>query len=448
MIINCKIINDGLEITVNKKDYKITYPKNIWKNCNRNLKNILVDNLTYIKTLSLALTKNNKILKYGISTPLLKSFFDTCAIKDMPRISEWEEYGFKVSTKDLVKNFLNADIKFKDYDINFLKEYNNDLKENSILSFSFGKDSLLSYGIASEIGLKPNVVFIKDMFDFEAKHKLEKIRKFEKEFKTKINTMCDETDKIFSGKFYINFVVTNALNGYFLMFLPFQNYFKSKYMIFGNQQNMNQYFYDKEGFKCYASYDQSSEWVLEQSKIAALVTNNKVRILSLIEPLHNMAEVKILKQRYADLFKYQVSCTLDYGYGRSSVWCHDCSKCAKFFMIYKALNIDVKEKGFKENMLSKEFLDLFPLFKGNDVQSYDKTKEARDEQLLAFYLAYKNKTTGYLIDKFKKEFLKEAVKREDELIKKYLIAHDPITMPLKIKNDVLSVYREELNKDI
>jgi len=441
MKINCKATSNGINITINRKDYKITYPKNIWKNYKQ--KNLLIDNLAYVKTHSLTLIKEN--IEYQTKHPLLKSFFDTCAVRDIPRISEWEPYNCKVSTRELMKNFLNANITFKDYNGRFPNNKHN-LKENSILAFSFGKDSLLSYGVAKEINLEPNLVFIKDMFDHEAEHKLKKKHEFEKEFKTKINIMNDNTDKIFSGKFNINLSVTNALNSYLLMLLPFQNHFNSKYIIFGNQQNMNQYFYDKEDFKTYPSYDQSSEWVLEQNKMASLITNSDVKVLSLIEPLYNIAEVKVLNQRYKDLFKYQMSCTLDYNYGEEGVWCYDCSKCVKFFMIYKALNISTKDKGFKWNMLDREFLPLFPLFKGNEIQAYDKTKGARDEQLLAFYLAYKNNTKGYLMNKFKKEFLKEAAKREDELIKKYLSTYNPITLPSKIKNKVLSIYKEELEK--
>ena len=53
-------------------------------------------------------------------------------------------------------------------------------------------------------------------------------------------------------------------------------------------------------------------------------------------------------------------------------------------------------------------------------ESYEKSKEAYDQQLLAFYLAYRNKAKGYLIDLFKKKYLKQAKQREDELINKFL----------------------------
>ena len=70
----------------------------------------------------------------------------------------------------------------------------------------------------------------------------------------------------------------------------------------------------------------------------------------------------------------------------------------------------------------------------------------RDEQLFAFYLAYKNKNKGYLIDKFKKKFLKEALAREDELYNKFFKVHRAASIPTKIKRDINSIYKEELKQ--
>jgi hypothetical protein len=59
------------------------------------------------------------------------------------------------------------------------------------------------------------------------------------------------------------------------------------------------------------------------------------------------------------------------------------------------------------------FVDMF-------ISSYEKAPEAKEQQLLAFYMAYRNGVKGYLIDKFKKKFLKEAKSREDELYRRFV----------------------------
>jgi hypothetical protein len=49
-----------------------------------------------------------------------------------------------------------------------------------------------------------------------------------------------------------------------------------------------------------------------------------------------------------------------------------------------------------------------------------------------------------IIDEFKKKFLKEAIERQDELIKKYLGLHRSETIPQKYKLQVRRIYKEEL----
>ena len=77
---------------------------------------------------------------------------------------------------------------------------------------------------------------------------------------------------------------------------------------------------------------------------------------------------------------------------------------------------------------------------------YDKAPESRDQQLLAFYMAYKNGAKGYAIEKFKKKFLKEATAREDELYKKFFKVHPALTLTPKLRKEVTSIYKEELNR--
>jgi len=68
----------------------------------------------------------------------------------------------------------------------------------------------------------------------------------------------------------------------------------------------------------------------------------------------------------------------------------------------------------------------------------------RDEQLLAFYLAYKQGYKGELIDLFTKLYLKEAEKREKELREDYFGIHSTKTLPKELKDKLLNIYQEEL----
>jgi hypothetical protein len=384
---------------------------------------------------------------YRTKLPLLKTVMDVCAVRDIPRIAEWEPYKVPVRASELLRNLLNTQFEFEDYNRSF-PNYELDPSETAIVSVSFGKDSLLTYAVASELELKPKAVFIRDMFDHEAIHKLKAIKSFEHEFNTKVTTIIDTTDYIYTDKYHVNLVVTNAMNGYNIMMLPVAYYFKSKYIMFGNQYSLNNYYFDDEGYKCYISYDQSSTWILEQDFCTRVMTQGKVRTCSIIEPLYDIAIMKILHHRYPQFGKYQISCGLDGGARKSYRWCHFCSKCAKFYIIAKALGVDVKQLGFADDLLKKGYKLYYPLFDGVILDIDDRTQEARDEQLLAFYIAFNNNRSGELMELFKKEYLEEAKAREDELYKRFFGIQDSLSIPDKFKSNVISIYREELTNPI
>jgi hypothetical protein len=86
------------------------------------------------------------------------------------------------------------------------------------------------------------------------------------------------------------------------------------------------------------------------------------------------------------------------------------------------------------------------LFNKHTERVLEKPRAVRDEQLLAFYLAYRNKDKGYLIDEFKRKFLSEAKAREDELYNKFFTVYNAVSLFGKLKREVNSIYKEELSK--
>jgi len=89
--------------------------------------------------------------------------------------------------------------------------------------------------------------------------------------------------------------------------------------------------------------------------------------------------------------------------------------------------------------------DYFSLFGGSNVNTYALTGRGRDEQLFAFYLAWRNGDKSPLVEEFEKRFLDEAKGREDELYKTFFSIQESITMPNGIKNKVESIYKEVLS---
>jgi hypothetical protein len=96
-------------------------------------------------------------------------------------------------------------------------------------------------------------------------------------------------------------------------------------------------------------------------------------------------------------------------------------------------------------MLDSEMRDYYSLFGGSDVQTYALTGRGRDEQLFAFYLAWRNGDKSSLVNEFASRFLDEAQAREDELYKTFFGVHKSITLPKKINDRARSIYKEVLS---
>ena len=447
--ISYKINRDNFQIKVSGcSEYSVNYPVGILSNLKRRAKEILLDNFIYTRTFPLILLNNNTLF-YKISEPLLKDFINYGLLKDLPRISD----SAKIETKRLIENFNESQ---KNGSVIFKKPNRTEkvlpLKETSeklaVLSLSFGKDSLLSYGISREIGLDVYPVFINDMGkynpnEFEIKKKI--AESFSKEQKP-VFILLDETDNLFRSKEMKEKIEeldgTNAMLTFALELTPLAYSYGAKYIIFGNERNLSNYFINKEGFRVYPSYDQSSIYMKRENQHLKKLTDGNVQILSLVEPIYNIAEMKILYHRYPELLKYVMSCSSKKL--SNEKWCYRCPTCAKAFLYSVAVGGDPKKMGFRKNLFEMKYKNLYPVFTSEIERVYEKPPRVKEEESLAFYLALRNGQKGELIDLFKQKYLKRVEKKEKELREKYFGIHPSQTLPPELKDKVLRIYEEEL----
>ncbi|OGM01637.1 hypothetical protein A3K72_03685 [Candidatus Woesearchaeota archaeon RBG_13_36_6] len=449
MKIRCQETRKGVSIKVHKKVYKLEFPEEVWKDYPENLKVVFVENYAYLKSLHLPKMLNNgDKIDLNTSSPLFKNLIYNAVLRHIPFCSDVDG----VSTAKNIKDFMSLSFEFGNQKPTY-PFYNKQLDEKAVVPFSFGKDSLLTFGIADELGLEPTAVMSLDNdCPLENKYKKPVSRRFEKDLKTKVWKIKNNTGKMHLYKYW-NVPKTEWGYGHLITefcfnMLPFVHYLDARHIIFGNENSCNNHYINSEGFKSYPVYDQSSEWMLEMSKMTKAITNNQVGVFSFIEPLNELAIIKVLHERYPQLGKYQMSCFPDDSdHGKEHYWCGHCSKCARMFIFLKAHNIDPEKVGFNVNMLNEEYIHKYSLFgigKNNSSLGWDVSGLGRDEQLYAFYLAYKNGAKGEVITRFKECFLKEAVAREDELNKRYLGINEFRTIPRKFQKSVLSIYKEAL----
>lgn len=500
--INTKIVKNGLSLNLFylikkklKKIHKIheslIYPKEVWSFYPEKKKQKLKRNLSYLLTLPLPLLANFKKIDYNIAEPEFKKKFQKLMLRDLPTST----FEYKQDFEKIKKQYLSLNISFNKGDKNKIQKNNNKNQRNiklksksnqfkqnnkqnnkykqsktnkiddadnidTIISFSMGKDSLLSLAISKEINLKPLALYINDTVSpTENKIKIRTLRKISNKIKIKTAVVTNSVEKLNDFETWdreeMSLNYAHMVTSFCFISLPFIHFYNAKNLIIGNEKNMD--FYLKlRNKKLYPSYDQSSEWTKEQEKMLNNFENKEnkfenVNVFSVIRPLTNIAIIKILYSRYPDFAVFQNSCYgLDaLGNSRNSTkkrWCLNCSACKDTSLFLTAFGINPKIVGL-EKMFDKKYKKNYALFKKRkEVKEVYDILVSRDQELLALLFALRNGSKGYIIELFKKHYLKEALSREDELRKKYFKLYQS-RIPKEYKSKILSIYKEEL-KDL
>lgn len=448
--ITLKRKSNGFNVFFRNKKYPVDYQKKYWNALSPEMKGFFSENMTYLSTMHLNQMLGIKELKFNFKNPFLASYFYRAFFKHAPFSAD----SGNRTTAFFMKGFLNNDYTYERGD-DFTVPRMNEAKPSmdAVINFTFGKDSLITAAIANELDMDYILSFmISADYPLEYKYRKPMMKRFSKEFKKEIVTIYDGTAKMHNEKYWR--IKYNEWNiGHLITFLamvqvPLITHYKAKYIFLGNENDCSLNYINKDGYRSYPVYDQSAEWMMELKKIMGLITPTRCNVASLVEPLSDLGIMHILHNRYSDMSKYQMSCFPDDSYGgKDNYWCHHCTKCARIFILAKALGFDPKRFGIKDEMLSIRHKHYFSAFGASkSASAYDMSGVGRDEQLYAFYLAYKKGATGYLIDLFRKKYLARVKEREDELYKKFFTVRDSITLPKKLKRQVESIFNEELGK--
>ncbi|MCK5306227.1 MAG: hypothetical protein KAJ66_03765 [Candidatus Omnitrophica bacterium] len=444
LVIECELRKDGLRLKVNGRNFDLSYPGNIWAEYPQECKNFLVDNLVYTLTANIPLVApTNSIIYKNISTPLIKPYVDLLTIEGIPSAINSYDDGLLQT----LKRHNNVSYLFKDEKVKYPPEWRLNTRSNkAIVPLSFGKDSLATLGILREAGVDPICLYINDTESpSENRLKLKMAQKISAEQGIGVNIITNQIEKLCDFEFwntkesclgYIHMIL-----GFCLMALPFVHYYKAKYIIMGNQQDMNFPFISKNGFLTYPAPDQSLKWQRYINQIIGQFTSNNTAVTSVITPLTNLFLMGLLHQRYPYLGQYEVSCdSLDAG--NEPRWCCNCSKCARLSIFMKAFGMDTKKIGYKSDMLDIKHKRLYSCLGGLKTDQYEVSQQSKEQQQLAFYMAYKRGEKGRLIDFFLEKHLKTL--RIVPLKNKYLKIYKAEEIPCKLKNKILPIYKEQL----
>lgn len=446
LAIRARQTDNGVEIRFRGSRYVIGFPDGIWKEYPQEARDILFDNLVYAETIHLPLTHKVGEIVYDTAPPYFQTYFFQNLVMDFPSCADVDG----TSTTELLKAFMNMKVSYGDREIKFPTHVEETREDSSVVSISFGKDSLLTWAVSRELGLNPQLCYVVEpLLTYEEKHKMVIAEEFHKEFGVRLNKIIHSAGKLRDGimlglgKTEIGWGLQST--EYALMILPVAHRYGARYIMLGNEQSCAEYYHDREGYVCYPAYDQSHIWTRQIDSMTRQMTGGGVRYMSVIEPLNDIAVVYALYKRYPEVAKYHMSCFVETDAGRDHRWCLDCSVCSKMYLLIVASGFDPRIAGINRNMLTRECRDYFSLFGGSSVNTYALTGRGRDEQLFGFYLAWRNGDRSDLVQEFEDRFLDEAKDREDELYDTFFGLHESITLPRHINERAVSIYKEVLS---
>ena len=445
--VTSRVLEEGFAVKINDKTIRMRYPPSIWNRFPKSHQRILTQNIAFGLTFQLPyLYTSIRRMLYSMPVPLSESFFFKGLAMALPSTAIMQSQKEERITSNLLRRLYDIDYVFSSHKADMPPYNRTSMSDRAIMPFTFGKDSLLTFAIARELGIRVYPVYISEPYSpYEELAKKLLSEPFRREFHTQINFLRNTLGVLREPSGWFGWEL--QLTQYSLMLLPYVYARRAGYILFSNEQSCDDMIIDEDGFRYNPVYEQSHGWLLQNSLMASLIGGNSLSIGSLLEPIHEIAIIKILHRRYPAIGKYQTSCDLPEKPKTDGRWCENCSKCARMHIYLLAHGIDPKNVGFKHDLMRAKYHHLYIIFGSSRIKEfgYDQSEAGKDEQILAFLLAYKRGIRGPVMRTFTRRFLTYARKHEKHLRQRFFGVHSTRTIPQEIKPRVVRMYHQELD---
>lgn len=436
-----RLIVDGIRIKVEDKNFDIKYPKNIWTKTPAHIKKIMLDNLTFGDTHFLPLILGYDKINYNTNFPIFESTLYRNQMMGMLKCEKFDD----VPHLEYLRKFYNLKFSYANNPIslplgkNRLKFTNK--QPTAVIPFTFGKESLTTFALCRELGIKPVLVYSQEPSQiYEEKYKLEKIKEFKKKYNADVFFVSNgpglfRYDAAFNVKPGTEIGWSSQTTLLTLQVLPFVYAYQAQYILLGNEYSNNEYV-DKEGWQMSLSPDQNSFFTKEQNSMIQTVTEGNCEVHSSLESIEEINIFSMLHKRYTEIGRYQFSCAAEKPLYKDSQWCHNCYKCSRMFMFAQCLDIDSETIGFKENLLNKP--GLFEHYFGKE------TKSGSELELeFCFYILHKKGVKSAYVDKFVNEKLSH-LQPWSYYVNYFTSLHPQLNLPVEFQNKMEKIFKEEL----
>lgn len=445
--ISTQVLGNGILVKINAKTFRLKFPPAIWARFPKSHKKILAQNITYAFTFQLPyLYTTLRKLFFNMPVPLSEPYFFKALALALPSTAIMQPLKEQRVTSNLLRRLFDIDFVFSGSKSE-IPPYNRiSMSDRAIMPFTFGKDSLLTYALAQELGLVVYPIYIGEPhapFDEFIKKQLSE--PFKREFHKQINFLKNTLGILRDPTGWYGWEL--QLTQYSLMLLPYVYARRAGYILFSNEQSCDDTVMDEDGFRYNPVFEQSHNWLLQDSLMTSMIGGNSLSIGSLLEPIHEIAIMKILHHRYPQYAKYQSSCDMADKPKGDSRWCENCSKCGRMYMYLLAHGISPRTVGFKHDLLKQKYHHIYTIFSSPRIREfgYDQSTAGKNEQLLAFLMAYRKGYRGPVMCSFVKKYLAGTRKKERSLRQTFFGLHSTRTIPSDLRAKVIRIYRQELD---
>jgi hypothetical protein len=442
-----KEVENGISVKVNDKTIRLRYPPSIWYRFPKLHRKILMQNMAFGLTFQLPYlyTSIRKML-YNMPVPLSESFFFKGLAMALPSTAIMQSQKEQRITSNLLRRMYDIDYVFSSHKTEVPPYSRSSMSDRAIMPFTFGKDSLLTFALARELGIRVYPTYIAEPYlPYEEHVKKTLAESFKREFHTQINFLKNTFGVYREPAGWYGWEL--QLTQYSLMLLPYVYARKAGYILFSNEQSCDDMVVDEDGFRYNPVYEQSHGWLLQNSMMASVIGGNSLSIGSLLEPIHDLSIIKILHTRYPEIAKYQTSCDFPSRPRGDGRWCENCTKCGRMYIYLLAHGIDPHTVGFHHDLLRTKYHHLYTIFSNNRIKEFgfDQSEVGKNEQILGFLLAYKRGYRGPVMTSFIRRYLVYAKKNEKKFRQIYFGVHSRRTVPTDLRAKVIRIYHQELD---
>ncbi len=444
--VSASIIQKGFEVSVDRKKYQVIYPPEVWNSFPHSLHQVFAETVAYYFTYHLYFKEKTR-LEYYFAPSLPQSLFINGLLMTL------QEAILELPEKKFTPDYLFKLLYQSQHDVRFYPPNNNtsrvyDVKpyvpdtQKVIIPMSLGKDSLLTFAVTRELGLKQRLVFfVEPQSTNEEKNKKKLGQLFMDEFGVPISYIPVTLGSL-REKGGTQWGWDMMLTQYTLLLIPYLYYDKANFLLWSQEQNYELSSKTDFGLTLTMNYDETSKWRMYLTSLLSYF-GSPAGVGSLNEPLREFTDTFILHNRYPEIAKYQLSCDNDHKNAGKNRWCYSCEDCTWHYIYFLAIGIDPLNVGFSENMLSINKLQYYSVFKRTTKPERNYVFQHTDDFLFAMYLAYK----GPVINKFKDEYLDYVQKNIQRWWSLYYSGlHSMPTVPYSLRNKISFIYSTEIKK--